>query len=574
MVDVTVTIAGQAGQGIDTASDLFAHALARAGYYICAYPDVMSRIRGGHNFTAVRISDRPLYGGSPRHNLLLALDEASVAAHRAEMVEGGIMVAETRPGTDGADGVVRVPLASIAAEKGAPPAAANVVGLGVLLALAGHPLNAMLGLLKERFAAKGDKVVRQNVDCCRAGAEYVARHFSGSCPCALPALPGGKRRLTMTGSEALALGALASDVRFYAGYPMSPATNIMEFLSMRQKEFGLVVEQAEDEVGALNTVLGASYAGVRAMTATSGGGFSLMVEALGLSGMAELPCVVVLAQRPGPATGFPTRTEQAELLLAISASQDEFPRFVVAPGTAEAAFYAVNRAFEAAGRYQVPAIVLSDQLLSDSLWTVPELNLKRTTVSEDCVDNQWKDRPPMTYKRYALSPDGVSPRLRPGKLPQAVRSMGAEHTEDGFQTEDAGTRVAMQDKRMRKLVRMAAESDDLCCHPEDDATCSVVCWGSTYGAVREAVDILRAERLNVNMVHVDQLAPFPRERVLARLGRAKRIVTVELNSTGQLARLITRETRIAPDAEILKCDGRPFFGSALAEDLRRACEAK
>jgi 2-oxoglutarate ferredoxin oxidoreductase subunit alpha len=331
------------------------------------------------------------------------------------------------------------------------------------------------------------------------------------------------------------------------------------------------MEQSEDEIAAINMVLGASYAGARAMTATSGGGFSLMVEAFGMASMAELPVVIVTAMRPGPATGFPTRTEQAELLFAISASQDEFPRFVFAPGTAEEAFYATNRAFELAGRFQVPAIVLSDQLLSDSFWTVPAFNFARVSASDDLDEQAWQGRPARTYKRYAVTGDGVSPRLGPGFAGQLVHALGVEHDEDGFQTEDAGVRVRMHEKRMRKLSGMAESLDAPTCYPEETAECAVVCFGSTYGAAREAVDILRAERASVAMVHLCELAPFPRDRVVAKLSRAHKVITVEGNSTGQLAALLRRETRIKADAQVLKYDGRPFNGRALAEELRNKC---
>jgi 2-oxoglutarate ferredoxin oxidoreductase subunit alpha len=581
VTDITLIVAGQAGQGIDTASELLARALVRSGYHVFAYPDLMSRIRGGHNFVAVRVSDRPVYSGAGKFNALLALDELSVSEHRGDMAGEGVIVAEPtkdlrlpiadlRLGETG--GEFRVPMAEIAEKHGGAKTMANVVGLGALLALTGHPLDELQRLLKERFRAKGDEVVRQNLECCRAGADYVRERFGGTCACALPKQAGRAKRLLLTGNHAIALGALASGVRFYAGYPMSPSTPIMEYLAAKQADAGLVMEQSEDEIAAINAVLGASYAGARAMTATSGGGFSLMVEALGMAGMAELPVVIVIAMRPGPATGFPTRTEQAELLFAISASQDEFPRFVFAPGTAEEAFYATNRAFELAGRFQVPAIVLSDQMLSDSFWTVPAFNLARVATSDDLDEQAWQGRPANSYKRYAVNGDGVSPRLGPGFPGQLAHALGAEHDENGFQTEDAGVRVRMHEKRMRKLPRMAESLDGPTCYPEETAECAVVCFGSTYGAAREAVDILRAERVSVAMLHLCELAPFPRERVMARLSGVRKIITVEGNSTGQLAALLRRETGIKADAQVLKYDGRPFSANALAEELRSKCQ--
>jgi 2-oxoglutarate ferredoxin oxidoreductase subunit alpha len=501
------------------------------------------------------------------------LDEHSVDAHRSDVLEEGEIVAETRPGHV-KDDAFRIPMAEISLKHSGEKTMANVVGLGATFALTDHPLDELYALLRERFSSKGARVVKQNLDCCRAGAEYVHQHFEGACGCAIPVNPDRTRRLAMTGNQAIALGALASGLRFYAGYPMSPSTPIMEYLASRQAEFHLVMEQTEDEIAAVNAVIGASFAGVRAMTATSGGGFSLMVEGLGLAAMAEIPIVIVVAMRPGPATGFPTRTEQAELLCAIHASQDEFPRFVFAPGTADEAFYMTIQAFELAHRFQVPAILLSDQLLSDSLWTVPALKVGRSAPGEDFPDREWRSRPPYSYRRYAPTASGVSPRLRPGFPKQVVRSLGAEHTEEGFQTEDAGVRTAMHEKRMRKYQGMAATLDELTCFPGEEDSTAVVCFGSTFGAAREAVSILRRDRMSVGLVHLSQLAPFPRERVMAHLAGADRVVTVEMNSTAQLAALIQRETRLKVHGSVLKYDGRPFIGASLAEELRERCRVE
>ena len=569
MTDIALTIAGQAGQGIDTASELLARALVRSGYHTLSYPNVMSRIRGGHNFTAVRVSDRQVYSAPAKFNALLAMDEQSVNEHRGDMVEGGVIIAEPLKTKDDGRGTVdfRVPMTEIAGKHGGSKMMANVVGLGALLALTGHPGGGLRSLLKERFAAKGEEIVRQNLECLRAGADFVRRKRGGTCPCALPKLPGQPKRLLLSGNHAIALGALASGVRFHAGYPMSPSTPIMEYLAAKQAEAGLVMEQAEDEIAAINMVLGASYAGARAMTATSGGGFSLMVEGLGMAGMGELPIVIVVAMRAGPATGFPTRTEQGELLFATSASQDEFPRFVFAPGTAEEAFYATNRAFELAARFQAPAIVLSDQYLSDSLWTVPGFNFARVKASDDFDDRESAHG----HKRYAITKSGVSSRLRPGLRGQLVRSLGSEHGEDGFQTEDAAVHVRMHEKRMRKLAAMSRAVEEPTCYPEETADCVVVCFGSTYGAAREAVDILRSERMSVAMVHLCDLVPFPRERVAALLSPVRKVITVDGNSTGQLAVLLRRETGIEADEQVLKYDGRPFEAKALAEEISNRC---
>lgn len=570
MIDVTVTVAGEAGQGIRLAGETLTRLFARDGYHLFAYPDVMSRIRGGHNLTRIRVSDEPIACIAARSNLLLALDESSVEAHRAEMVPGGVILAEGEP-ADGAAGqagarVARVPFMRLAEELGGAKLYSSAVALGAMTALAGQPLKSLEVLLRQAFERKGREVVRANLKCARAGFKAVGRELRQECPCRVPGL-GGRPKLLLNGSEAVGYGALCAGVRLYAGYPMSPATGVMEYLAARQAEFGLVMEQAEDEIAAINVALGASWAGARAMTATSGGGFALMVEGLGLAGMAELPVVVVIAQRPGPATGFPTRQEQAELLYALSASQDEFPRFVFAPGDNEQAAYATCRAFELAARYQVPAIVLTDQQLADSFRTVDDFGPDRLARSDDFADDPAAGMARHAFRRYALTASGVSPRVRPGYPGQRARAIGSEHDEDGFSTENAGNRRRMQAKRLRKAAGMAEEFGEVADWPGEPAKTLVACFGSTQGAVREAVAALRQDRVPVGMLHLPELWPFPFARVEARLAACRRLVTVEQNSTGQLGRLIRRATRRRPDAEILKYDGRPFSGAELVERI-------
>ncbi len=567
MFDVTVVVAGEAGQGVRSAGDMLCRLLVRSGYHVFAYPDVESRIRGGHNFTRIRVSDEPVESVANHINVLLSFDD-QVEMHRAEMVRDGVMLYDAPADlTATADTqMVRLEMAKVAKELGASPAMAATVGLGAVTALVGIPRAGLEAAIREQFAAKGRDTVEKNLACCRHGFEAAATLLAKECPCRIPPVKS-ERRLLMTGNEAMACGALAAGARFYAGYPMSPSTGVMEFLAGKQAEFGLVVEPAEDEIAAINMVLGASYAGARALTATSGGGFALMVEALGYAGMAELPLVVVLAQRPGPATGFPTRTEQAELLYALDCSQDEFPRFVFAPGNAGQAHAAMVRAFELAERYQVPAIVLSDQQLSDSYWTVDQLEQAQAQAQA-----QAKIGKSYGYRRYEITESGVSPRLAPGTRDQLVCTMGSEHDEAGLSTEDAGNRTRMHDKRMRKLAGMAEEFGRFEVYPEEGAENIVACFGSARGAVREAVELLQAERRSVAMLHLAEVYPLQRDRLVARLARCRRVITVENNATGQLARLLRRETRIRAERTVLKYDGRPFAGAALADELRGACE--
>lgn len=565
MTDVTVVVAGEAGLGVQSASAVLTRQVARQGYHVFAYPNVMSRIRGGHNFTSIRVSDRPVAGIRPQANVVLAFDKLAARERKPDLIEGGVLILDgnDEPMIDAGRSILPVPMSAIAKKLGGGPAHAGVVGLGALCALNSQPLRALQSLLKEQFEAKGTDVVKLNLACAQAGFDYCREHFRGACPCLIPEQTKPEKRLLVTGAQTIGLGALAAGVQFYAGYPMSPSTAVFEFLAGKAEEFGIVVEQVEDEVSVVNMVAGAAYAGARAMTATSGGGFALMVEGIGLAGMAELPLVVVLGMRPGPATGFPTRTEQAELLYAADCSQDEFPRLVLAPGTAEQAFYAVVRAFELAQSFQVPAILLVDQYLLDSSWTVGELRIPGGEF-------RMAGRPaamPHAYRRFEMSESGVSPFLRPGTREQLVCAMGSEHDEAGLGTEDSANRVRMMDKRMRKLAGLKKEAAGLHEFPGRGADKVVLCFGSVFGPVREAVELLGEEGVEVEMVHLSDMVPFPADELKLRLDAAKRIVCVEQNSTAQLARLVRRETGLSPDEVVLKFDGRPFTGVELAERL-------
>ena len=583
MLDVTITVAGEAGQGIRLAGETLTRLFARDGYHLFAWPDVMSRIRGGHNLTRIRVADEPVSSVAAQTNLLLALDDHSVEAHVAEMVPDGVILAEGEGEPEGRDRaqLVRVPFTKLAEARGGAKLYASAVALGAMTALVGQPRKALDALLKATFARKGREVVKANLNCAKVGFDAVDEKFRRQCPCRVPAR-GGRPKLLLNGSEAVGFGALCAGVRVFAGYPMSPATGVMEYLAARQAEFGLVMEQAEDEIAAVNIALGASWAGARAMTATSGGGFALMVEGLGLAGMAELPLVIVVAQRSGPATGFPTRHEQAELLYALNAAQDEFPRFVFTPGTVEEAAYATARAFELAERFQVPAIVLTDQQLADSFTTVDEFDRTRLRVRAVVETTLTPPSPSRgrelkgggvrlpAGRRYELTASGVSPRVRPGEPGRVVRSMGSEHDEDGHSTENAANRVRMQNKRLRKTAGMAEVFGVVEAWPDEPVRTLVACFGSTRGPVREAVAALREQGREVGMLFLPEPWPFPFVEFETRLAGCRRLVTVEQNSTGQLGRLIARATRRRPDAEILRYDGRPWRAAELVERIGEA----
>ncbi len=547
-IDITIKIGGEAGQGIQTVGQLLALTCRQAGLYVFCINDFESRIRGGHSFFQVRISDHQVRAPSHRVNMLICLDRRTLELHRSEVVPGGIIMMAAKDAAD-EQGVLSIPVFTLA-EKAGGSITANTVAAGACLALLGAPLELFLEIIEKQFAGKSSDIAGQNRNAAQLGYEAVS---GVKCSAAFSWSAKKPRGMLMEGSQSAALGALAGDLRFAAFYPMSPATSIMTHLAVFADSFPLMVEQAEDEIAAANMIVGASFAGARSMTATSGGGFCLMVEALGLAAMTETPVVMVNAQRPGPATGLPTRTGQGDLHFVISASQDEFPRFVFAPGSPEEAYCIIARALDLAEKYQVPAIILVDQYLLDSLYIIEE----EFSVPER-IERYIADGDGAGYKRYAITADGVSPRRLPCKGSTLVVANGNEHSEDGHTTEDIAECNKMVHKRLAKIPPMLQEMPPPLAY-HGDARTLLAGWGSTAGAIREAVDMLRSDGLDCGALHFAGLWPFPAEAAKKAMGKASKIFVVENNATGQFGQILRQELLRAPDGLILKYDGRPFY---------------
>jgi 2-oxoglutarate ferredoxin oxidoreductase subunit alpha len=553
-IDLNLVIGGAAGQGVHTITGLLARIMVRQGCQVLYVQDYQSRIRGGHLFNRIRISDQPLVSAREGIDLLVALNQETVPLHRDELAPGGMIVYDASVVNDLPQGVGSLALKAgeLLPDTKAAEVAINAGASGAILGLLKLPLDPFLNLLQETFKDKGAEVVEWNRQAAAQGHKQGAA--LGNHHSLAGIKPPAQSRLLISGHEAIAVGALAAGLQFVSGYPMTPWSSVLNAVGSRAEKWGVVVEQAEDEIAAINMALGASYAGVRAMTGSSGGGFALMVEALGLASCAEIPLVIVEAQRPGPSTGLPTRTEQGDLAFLLYASQGDSPRVVLAPGTPAQGFTMMAKAFNLADRYQLPVIVITDQYFGDTNVTCEAHDFpNKVAIDRALVGGEAKG----PYERYAYTDDGVSPRRLPGFGP-VVMADSDEHTPDGHLTEDLQVRIKMHDKRLRKLKGLVQELDGITTTGPADAPLTLACWGSSLGAVAEAVARLNADKTPARMVHCSELWPFPEAAVTKALGRPKKLVMVEMNATGQCNRLLRQETGIATDHLVLKYDGTPF----------------
>ncbi|MDR5695278.1 MAG: 2-oxoacid:acceptor oxidoreductase subunit alpha [Armatimonadota bacterium] len=566
--NMTIRLAGEAGQGVDTGGAGFAKALANAGLWVFTTSEFMSRIRGGLNFYQIRVADHPLYSHVEPVNLLLAFTEEAVSEYAGTVVPGGgviydqgLKVREEMVARNGVQ-AFPMPLVKIAQEVGGNRIMMNTAALGAAAGVVELPFEFIAEIIQRNFRRKGDAVAEANLKVAEAGYRYAREHYAAGFPWKLQPRKTSRPRLMMTGNQAIGLGALAAGCRFISAYPMTPASSIMEWIAAHATRYKVVVKQTEDEIAAITMAIGAAFMGARAMTATSGGGFSLMVEALGLAGMAEIPVVVVESQRPGPSTGMPTKTEQGDLLFVLHASQGEFPRIVLAPGTIEQCFWTMVRAFNLAEKYQCPVIVLTDNYMAFQARTVLRQDFDYTKVEIDrgaLLTKEELEQMEGPYLRYKITESGISPRALPGHPKAVFQACSDEHDEYGhFEDEDAENRVKMQSKRMRKLRTALAEIRPPEVYGPEDPEVTFLTWGTTYGPVREAVDILNSQGVRARMLHFVDIWPFPVDAVLPLLERSGRLVAVENNGTGQFAHLLRAMTGREVDDRILRFDGRPL----------------
>jgi 2-oxoglutarate ferredoxin oxidoreductase subunit alpha len=562
--DVSIVLCGQAGMGIQTVESILTRMLKLAGYNVFATKEYMSRVRGGNNSTQIRVSSRPVSAFVSRIDLLIPLNKGAVQHLQERISQETIVLGETEVVGDEAAGgsfrFVEAPFTKIATDIG-NKVYSNVVAAGMLAGLLGMELSNVCDYVKQSFSTKAAEIVQNNVLAAEAGFR-LAGDLASRTKINFNLKPDAavKNHVLLTGGDAVGLGAIAGGCNFVSSYPMSPSTPVLTFLARNGRDFGIIVEQAEDEIAAMNIAIGAWYSGARAMVTTSGGGFALMVEGLSLAGMLEMPIVVHLAQRPGPATGLPTRTEQADIELALYAGHGEFPRILLAPGTIEQAFYLTACAFNFADKYQVPVFVLTDQYFIDSYYNTGGFDLSGVKCEKYIVKTV------ANYRRYELTENGISPRGVPGLGQGLVCVDSDEHDAEGHITEDLQLRTKMVNKRLRKLESAKAEIVEPELYPNRKYDNLVVCWGSTYHIVKEALAVLG--RPDTSLLHYSQVYPL-HPQTADYLSKAKRVVVVEGNATGQFAKLIKLHTGIDVKDRILKYSGLSFAVEEVAEALKK-----
>ena len=567
-MDYSIRITGAAGQGIQIIGGTLAKVFARSGYHVFTHQDYESRVRGGHNYYQIRFSDTPVMSSKDAIDVLVAMDSAGIDRYINSLTENGLVIYDSKTLKQDHEGTnfLDIPFMDLAVEHGGSRIMANTVATGAVLGLVGMGPDILIESLKRAFSKKGDEIVKGNIAAANAGHSHASRNCKS---CSFEQAPVSEPKMLIAGNDAIGLGAIASGLKFYAAYPMTPSTGIMNYIAGKEEEYGILVEQAEDEIAAINMALGASYAGVRAMTGTSGGGFALMVEGISLAGITEIPVVIALAQRPGPATGLPTRTEQSDLEFALYSGHGEFPRIILAPGTPEQAFHLTNRAFEMAEKYQVPVIILTDQYLADSQWTFDKFDTARLQYTDRRLRGKALTEQ-AEYKRYTYNEAGVSPVALPGESKHLVVTDSDEHDEEGHMIEDSETRIKMMDKRLfKKLPAIKRDIAPPAFYGSDKPTIVIAGWGSTYGLLKEAVDEL-SDKLNISMLHFSEIYPLPESEefdYLQILREAEITICIEGNATSQFARLMKIWTDFRFSSNINKYDGRPFTLESLIGEI-------
>ena len=546
--DISIVVCGEAGQGIQTIDQALTHVLKLAGYNVFSTKEYMSRIRGGSNSTEVRVSSDKVNTFVDRIDILIPLNINAIP-HLEKRISDKTLIIGEKEKLETDFPIANIPFSKIASEVGGK-IYANSVAIGVILGMLEVELSFPEEYFTKRYETKGADIVQKNIVSCREGYE-IGQSLLTMHHIKIDISRDNKvnENILLNGGEAVSLGAIAGGCNFVSSYPMSPSTPVLTSLAKYSHDFDIIVEQAEDEIAAINMALGAWYAGGRALVTTSGGGFALMCEGISLAGMIETPVVIHLAQRPGPATGLPTRTEQGDIELALYAGHGEFPRIIFAPGSLEEAFYLTQKAFNLADKYQVPVVILTDQYIIDSFYNIPPFDQSNITNERHIVKTE-KD-----YKRFKLTESGISPRGIPGYGEGIVCVDSDEHSEDGYITEDLELREKMVDKRLKKLDAIKNDIISPSLIGNKDYSTLIVCWGSNLHAVKEALNVI--DREDFSALHFSQIYPIHYDTA-SYLEKAENTILIENNATAQFGKLIKLHTGLDIDKKVLKYKGSPF----------------
>jgi len=574
---------GAAGQGVATPGDMFAKIFSRRGLHLNAYNAYQSIIRGGHTFLTIRTGPEKVTNMGDRIDLLIPLNQDAMNRHLGLLTDGAACIynADTiKPGA-AADGVQLCPLpVSKLADITRNKVAQNTLAVGAGLSMMGIGFQALGEVLAEQFKKKGEAVVAENVGIAHAGYDYATSNFK---PFSWPLPMTENRYAVLSGNTAMAMGGAAASVKFYCAYPMSPSTGVLHWMAAHARKAGIMVRQVEDEIGVVNMAIGAAHAGVRAMCATSGGGFALMSEGLGMSAMMETPVVVIDCQRAGPSTGVPTKTEQGDLWQMLGAAFGDYPRVIAAPLDIGDCFKIIPEMFNLVDKYQCPGIVLCDLLLSEGRLSVEAKDLDFNVAIDrgELITTNWAASgggTDGTYKRYQITESGISPRAIPGVPGHTHTAATDEHDEDGVLISDEFTnpikRRAMMEKRMRKVIGIeaAVPAPELSGPRDGDVT--LIGWGSTKGVIEEACEILSEQGISANQLQIRWLVPLHGEAILDILKDARHTIIVENNYSGQFARYLRSETSYVPSGHIRKYDGEPFMPHHIVEAVKEQLSGK
>ncbi len=577
---LAIGIGGAAGQGVATPGDIFAKIFSRRGLHLNAYNAYQSIIRGGHTFLTIRTGPEKVTNMGDRLDLLIPLNQDAMDRHLGLLSDGAACIYNSdtiKPGV-AAEGVhlCALPVAKLA-DISRNKVAQNTLAVGAGLSMMGIGFQALEEVLAEQFKKKGEAVVSENVGIARVGYDYATANFM---PFAWPLPMTGTRYAVLSGNTAMAMGGAAAGVKFYCAYPMSPSTGVLHWMAAHARKAGIMVRQVEDEIGVVNMAIGAAHAGVRSMCATSGGGFALMSEGLGLSAMMETPVVVIDCQRAGPSTGVPTKTEQGDLWQMLGAAFGDYPRAIAAPLDIGDCFTIIPEICNIADRFQCPGIVLCDLLLSEGRLSVDPKDLDFAPVIDrgELITTASSAPNGGGYKRYKITESGVSPRAIPGVPGCTHTAASDEHQEDGVLISDEFTnptkRRAMMEKRMRKVSGIEAAVPAPVLWGPHDAEVTLIGWGSTRGVIEEACESLAEQGISANQLQIRWIVPLHGDAILEILKRSRHTIVVENNYSGQFARYLRSETSFVPDGHIRKYDGEPFMPHHIVEAVKEQLSGK